>query len=71
MLDLMQPARPGGRIGESWLTGLDETGRQVAPKTRLRKGLYPTANPDGQTPSLSDKTFTFNMLMSGGDCGAL
>ena len=37
MLDLMQPARPGGRIGdESWLTGLDEPGRQVAPKTRRR-----------------------------------
>jgi hypothetical protein len=37
MLHLMQPARPGGRIGdESWLTGLDETGRQVAPKTRRR-----------------------------------
>ena len=37
MLDLMQPDWPGGRIGdESWLTGLDETGRQVAPKTRRR-----------------------------------
>ena len=37
VLDLMQPAWPGGRIGDkSWLTGLDETGRQVAPKTRRR-----------------------------------
>ena len=37
MLDFMQPAWPGGRIGdESWLTRLDETGRQVAPKTRRR-----------------------------------